>query len=158
MRQGDGFTLMELLIVLTVAGLVLAIGMPAFSSYRNSLALRQARQQLVTDLRGARQYAITRRAPVIVKFRLAPDSTRSYQIHVDSNANGVVNAGERLIRRSLPSRSTFASVSLTPADSLIYDISGILWPGTSGGTLVFRNQRDRRDTLAVSAAGIAYRP
>jgi len=158
MRQGDGFTLMELLIVLTVAGLVLAIGMPAFSSYRNSLALKQARGQLMTDLRAARQFAITRRAPVIVRFRIAPDSTRSYQIHVDSNANGVVNNGERLIRRSLPARATFASVSLTPADSLVYDISGILWPGTAGGTLIFRNQRDRRDTLAVSSAGIAYRP
>ena len=154
----DGFSLMELMIVLTVAGLVLAYGLPAFASYRNTLALRQARQQLIEDLRGARQYAVTRRAPVYVTFRLGPDSTRCYQIHVDGNANGVVNNGERLISRALPARTNFTMVSLAPADSLVFDISGILWPGTSGGTLVFRNQKDNRDTLAVSTAGIAYRP
>jgi prepilin-type N-terminal cleavage/methylation domain-containing protein len=154
----DGFTLMELMIVLTVAGIVFAIGMPAFSSYRNTLSIQQARQQLIEDLRGARQYAVTRRAPVYVCFRLAPDSSRCYQIHVDSNANGVVNAGERVIQRRLPSKTRFTTISLAPTDSVVFDISGILWPGTSGGTLIFSNQRDRRDTLLVSAAGIAYRP
>jgi prepilin-type N-terminal cleavage/methylation domain-containing protein len=158
LRRIEGFSLMELMIVLTVAGIVMAFGLPAFTTYRNTLDIRQARQQLIEDLRGARQYAVTRRAPVYVDFRLAPDTTRCYQILVDTNANGQANSGERLIRRTLPGKTTFTSVLLTPADRLVFDISGILFPGTAGGMLVFRNQKDKRDTLVVSAAGIAYRP
>ena len=54
---------------------------------------------------------------------------------------------------------TYAFVGAsTIATAVTFDISGILWPGTAGGTLVFKNQKDRRDTLMVSTAGIAYRP
>jgi prepilin-type N-terminal cleavage/methylation domain-containing protein len=158
LHRMDGFSLMELMIVLTVAGIVMAFGLPAFTSYRNTLALQQARQQLIEDLRGARQYAVTRRAPVYVDFHLAPDTTRCYQILVDSNADGQANTGERVIQRVLPGRTSFASVSLLPTDRLVFDISGILFPGTSGGMLVFRNPKDKRDTLVVSTAGIVYRP
>lgn len=160
MRRSNGFTLMELMIVLTVAGIVLGFGLPAFGSYRNTMAMNSARQQLLQDVRSARQYAVTRRAPVYMIFGTPPATTNitSYQIHVDKNANGTVDAGERLIRRTMPRTTALARVSLSPTDSLIFDISGILWPGTAGGTLVFRNQMDRRDTLVVSAAGIAYRP
>lgn len=160
MRRSEGFTIMELMIVLTVAGLVLGFGLPAFSSYRTTLALGSARQQLMDDIRGARQFAVTRRAPVIVIFGTPPTTTNitNYQIHVDRNANGTVDAGERLILRKMPKSTSLASVALAPTDSLVFDISGILWPGTSGGTLIFKNERDRRDTLVVSTAGIAYRP
>ena len=47
-------------------------------------------------------------------------------------------------------------VSLTPTDSIIFDISGILWPSTSGGSLML-NSNGVRETLDVSAAGMVYR-
>lgn len=161
MRRSNGFSLMELMIVLVIAGILFAIGLPAFSSYRNSLALRQVRTNLLEDLRTARQYAVSRRSPVFVIFGNPPTTTNitSYQIYVDKNANGVLDANERLYKRALPSTTKLLSVSVTPQpDTLVFDISGILWPGSNGGTLVFANQRGRSDTLQVSAAGIAYRP
>lgn len=161
MHRSDGFSLVELMIVLVVAGIIFAIGLPAFSSYQNSLALNQVRTFLLEDLRGARQYAVSRRSPVFVIFGNPPATTNitSYQIFVDKNANGVLDNNERLYRRVLPKNTNLVSVSLSPQpDTLVYDISGILWPGTNGGTLVFANQRGRQDTLQVSAAGIAYRP
>ena len=161
MHRMDGFSLMELMIVLVVAGIIFAMGLPAFSSYQNSLALKQVRTCLLEDLRSARQYAVSRRSPVFVIFGDPPTTTNitSYQIFVDKNANGVLDGSERLYRRSLPNNTKLVSVSLSPQpDTLVFDISGILWPGTNGGTLIFANHRDRRDTLQVSAAGIAYRP
>lgn len=161
MCRSRGFSLIELMIVLVVAGVLFGIGLPAFSTYRNSLALRQVRGLLLQDLRNARQYAVSRRSPVYVIFGTPPTTTNitTYQIYVDKNANGVLDGTERLYRRTLPSQTRLTNVSLTPtAGTLIFDISGILWPGTNGGTLVFANQRGKRDTLQVSAAGIAYRP
>jgi prepilin-type N-terminal cleavage/methylation domain-containing protein len=160
MSAQRGFSLIEMMVVVVVAGLVLAIGTPAFTNYRNTLVLRQAEQQITEDVRVARQLAITRRAPVYLRFGTGNGTTNltTYTIHVDRNANHVVDAGDGLITRSMPGDSKLAVVALTPSDTLAFDISGILLPGTAGGTLIVRNARDRRDTLVVSAAGIAYRP
>ncbi len=161
MRSVRGFSLVELMIVLVVAGLLFAIGLPAFSSYRNTLALRQVRTNLLEDLRGARQFAVSRRSRVYVVFGTPPTTTNvtSYRIFVDTNGDGVADNNERVYQRTLPRQTRLTSVSLSPTPgTLVFDISGILWPGQNGGTLVFANQRGQSDTLQVSAAGIAYRP
>ena len=159
MFRSRGFTLIELMIVLVVAGIVLTIGLPAFSNYRNDLRLRQARQQLLEDVRMARQDAVTRRAPVFIRFGTSSATTglTSYQVHIDSNGNGVYDTGERRWLRNLPA-STSLSATLAPQDTLGFDISGILLPGTGGGTLILLNAKNRRDTLLVSTAGIVYKP
>jgi len=149
------------MIVLVVAGIVFGMGLPAFSSYRSSLALKQAGTNLLEDLRQARQYAVSRRSPVYVIFGNPPVTTNitSYQIYVDRNSNGTLDGNERLYKRTLPRSTQLLSVALAPQpDTLIFDISGILMPGSNGGTLVYANQRGQRDSLQVSAAGIAYRP
>lgn len=160
MTSQKGFSLMELMIVLVVAGIILSIGLPAFATYRNTLALRQARAQLTEDIRSARQIAITRRAPVYIRFGAPPSTTdiTAYQIHVDSNNNRLIDAGERVVQRKMPNTTKIATASLAPVDTLCFDISGILWPGNNGGTLVFKNQRLKTDTLAISTAGICYHP
>ena len=89
MRHARGFSLIELMIALVVAGIILAAGMPAFGRYRDSMTLRQANAQLVQDIRRARQLAVTRRAPVVIQFGAPPSTTNitSYEIHVDNNAD-----------------------------------------------------------------------
>ena len=158
MRKQMGFTLVETMIVLTIAGIMLAVGMPAFSKYRASLALNQARSQLFDDVRDARQRAVTKRAPVYIRFGTPPSTTdiTSYRIHVDTNNNRVVDNTERVITRTLPSKTSLVSVSLSPVDTLNFDISGILWPGHTGGSLILANSRGARDTFFVSSAGIVY--
>ena len=162
MRSQSGFTLIETMIVVTVAGVVLAIGVPAFGSYRSALALRQATEMVQTDLERARQLSITRRAPVYLRYGTPPSTATTgithYWLHVDTNANRVVDPGEVYRRSNLPSSTQLVNVALTPVDTVAFDISGILRPGDTGGKIVVQNQRMRRDSLMVSAAGIVYRP
>ena len=162
MRIENGFTLIETMIVLTVAGIILAMGIPSFASYRNSLALRQATEMVQTDLERARQLAITRRASVYVRYGTPPSAATTgithYWLHVDTNGNRAVDPGEIYRRTDLPTTVQLASVSLAPTDTVAFDISGILIPGHTGGKLVLQNQRATRDSLMVSAAGIVYKP
>jgi len=160
MSSTRGFTLIELLFALVIAGIVLAIAMPGFGRFRASMQLKQANAQLLQDVRRARQLAITRRAPVVVRFGAPPSVSNitSYTIHVDTNADGVAQSTEMITPRNMPTGTRLSAVSLTPVDSLRFEPSGLLLPGTTGGRLTFANRLNRLATLMVSAAGVCYRP
>lgn len=155
-----GFSLIELMMVLVVIGIILSAGLPAFGRFRDDLLAQEARAQLVQSLRMARQTAITRHCPAVVRFGNGSATTNlaDYTVHFDSNADLQVQAGERRFLRVLPHGTRLASVSLQPVDSLVFDMSGLLRAGTSGGRLVLVTPRGRRDTLMVSVAGMVYQP
>jgi prepilin-type N-terminal cleavage/methylation domain-containing protein len=154
-----GFTLIELMITATVIALILAFTLPNFTGYLKDVNNRQVRSNLLQDLRMARQLAVTEHRPVIVAFGTSGVTTdvTTYSVHMDTNANRVKDSGESWYRHNLPSGTKFTKVNLTPTDSLIFDISGVLWPGTSGGSIIVY-ERTRPDTLYVSAAGIVFQP
>ena len=161
MSSARGFTLIEIMIAVVVAGVMLAVGLPAFGHYRDSMMLRQANAQLLPDVRRARQIAVTRRAPVIISFGAPPTTTNitSYTIHVDTNADNATQSTEMRTYRTLPRGTVLTNVNMTSqVDTLTFDISGTLKLGSGGGSLIFANAVGKRDTLVVSAAGICYRP
>ena len=163
MSETRGFSLIELLFALVIVGIVLAIAMPGFGRFRDSMSLKQANAQVLQDVRRARQLAVTRRAPVVVRFGAPPaiSNITSYTIHVDTNGDGVRQSTEMITVRNLPNGTRLSAVSLTPVDSLKFDVSGLLVPasvGTSGGRITIANRLNRRDTLMVSAAGVCYQP
>jgi type IV fimbrial biogenesis protein FimT len=159
MSEARGFSLIELLITLTITGIVLAIALPSFGHFRDSMSLKRANAQVLQDVRRARQLAITRRAPVVVRFGTPPTTTNitSYTIHVDTNSDRLVQSSETITMRNLPDGTRLSAVNLTPVDSLTFDFSGLLWNGT-GGRIVIANRLDLRDTLLVSAAGVCFEP
>ena len=161
MPRTHGFSLIELMIALVIAGIVLSVGMPAFGHFRHTLMLRQANAQLLQDVRRARQLAVTRRAPVVMRFGTPPTykNVTTYEIHVDTNADNLVSGGETRTFRHMPGTTKLDSVCMvSQPDSITFDISGTLKLGTQGGTLYFSNPIGGRDTLVISAAGICYRP
>ncbi len=155
-----GFSLIELMIVVVVAGLVLTFGLPAFGTFRDGMTLVQARDQVTQDLRMARQTAVTRHCPVVVTFGDGATTTnvRDYSVLYDTNGDGAASTGERNVNRRMPSRTRMSQVSLMPTNKLTFDMSGVLKPGTAGGELVFASPRGRVDTVLVSATGVVYRP
>ena len=163
MSESRGFSLIELLVAMIVMGIVLAIAMPGFGRYRAAMALKQANAQVLQDVRRARQLAITRRAPVVMRFGAPPSVSNitSYTIHVDTNGDNVVQSTEMVTVRNLPTNTRLSAVTLTPVDSLRFEYSGLLLvtpAGTPGGRVVIANRLNRRDTLLVSAAGVCYQP
>jgi prepilin-type N-terminal cleavage/methylation domain-containing protein len=160
MSAARGFTLLELMIAVAIIGVVALMCMPAFAHYQSSLALVQARDGLVADLRYARQQAVTRHRSVVVSFGNGAVTTdiRSYRLHTDLNASRTVNPGEPVLVRTLPTGVKLSSIALSPRDSVIFDMSGALWPGTTGGRLILAGTNGKADTLMVSAIGMVFRP
>jgi general secretion pathway protein H len=62
-RHAAGFSLVELAVVMAIAGLVLAVAVPASMRFYDSLQSRQAVRDTVTLLSSARQQAVTDGVP-----------------------------------------------------------------------------------------------
>jgi type IV fimbrial biogenesis protein FimT len=70
-----GFTLQELMIVIAIAGLILALAAPSFNRMIQLQRLRSINSQLVTDLQFARSEAAARNSLLRVVFRSNADMT-----------------------------------------------------------------------------------
>src|SRR4026209_2306814 len=70
-----GFTLIEMTVTLTVLGLLVAMAIPAYLSYRQSAVLKSGAQQIVTMINVARELALGADDSVCANLR--PPTTRS---------------------------------------------------------------------------------
>ena len=83
-------TVLELLVGITVAGMVLAAGLPAFRamldgySYQNSVTAVTSRMFLT------RQMAVREKTPFVVQL-----DTGAFSVFQDSDADGVLDVGEK---------------------------------------------------------------
>jgi general secretion pathway protein H len=74
LRQSSGFTLVELLVVLLIAGLLLAGAQPIFSSVVSGARLRSAARELAADFRAVQGAAVEQRQEAAMLFDL-PNKT-----------------------------------------------------------------------------------
>jgi type II secretory pathway pseudopilin PulG len=156
--QEQGFSLIETAFAAVIMGLILAFGLPAFVSYRTVLLEGQARDQLIQDVRRARQLAVTEHCPVVVAFGNGSTTTdvTSYTTHIDTNGDHIKQSSESRVTRALPSGTRFSRVNFTPPDTLVFDINGLLWPSTLGGNIIVYSSK-ASDTLLVSSSGLVYK-
>lgn len=132
-----GFTLLELTVVLTVAGLLLAIAVPRVSSLRDRSSVKAAVDELGGSFSTARRWAIARRAVVAV---------------VLDTAAGVVevrSGGRSLLRRSL--KQVYGIELASNRDSAVYDPRGLGY-GVTNLTVIVR-RGTMVDTLTMSRLG-----
>jgi len=86
-----GFSLAELIVVLTLVILIAAVGVPPMLEMASGLRLHLAAQELGGTLHLARAEAARRGFNVAVKFRPGTVSGATYTLYRDGNGNGVLN-------------------------------------------------------------------
>ena len=149
MRPGDrtserGFTLVEMLIVVTILSLVSLMANTSFRNFRERAILNRAASVVAADMALTRSYAIRERRNVSL---VADEASRSYAIRTD--------AGDTLAVRSFDSSSDLAIDSLNvlaAGDSITFNSRGLLL--TAGAQIdVGRASGDRR--VQVNGVGRA---
>jgi type IV fimbrial biogenesis protein FimT len=122
-RTSRGFTLPELLIVVTVMAVMLSIGVPSFAEFIRNQRVKTASFELFASLVMARSEAITLNTAVT----LTPTSTTDW-------ANGwtVTYVDSTSVTRTLRTREAFPGISIrglgggNPATTVVYRGSGRL--------------------------------
>ena len=132
-----GFTLLELTVVVSIAGLMLALSIPRFSAARDGWAVRTAMTELGDSFSLARQTAIARRSPVAVVL-----DTAAGVVEVRSTAGSIRRSGLA---------GTYGVRLGSSRDSAVYDAKGL---GFGLSNLTVTVQRGAQvDTLTMSRLG-----
>lgn len=120
-RVQSGFTLLELMLVVGLAGLLLGIGVPAMGNFIRNARITAAANDVMVGLHYARSEAIKRRVPVTLctstdPLAANPVCAASTQLFgwisfVDTNQNGQRNAGEQVLMQREPLPNTITARS-----------------------------------------------
>lgn len=133
-----GVTLIELLLVLLLAGVLLSIGMPRLDQLLTQKALEKDARQMAWTLRTARQTAISSGAPQMVIFRPSTDRYR-YQGKTTSLSQGIHYMGN----------TTFHNDYETHIISCQFNSSGLPLP--RGGTATLQDDHGHKLYVIVNS-------
>ena len=161
----EGFSLIELMVIVSVLALALGLGIPAFSDMLSNSRMSTAVNDLLTSLHAARSAAITRHTTAI----LCPENTAGtgcqagsnlktgWLVFIDSDGNSVADASEAVVQRHGPVDAGQAlELSVFPADSsgrIVFSSTGTLRVADSTTDIQICDARGDRDTGGGVAAG-----
>ena len=131
----SGFSLIELAIVCTVIGLMLAMGVPAYQTLSQSQSLRGASQSIAGQITLARARAMATGATQTVNFDSGTNPPRI-----------VVLSGKASRTWSLPKGITFSN-----ANSFTMSSDG---RASTSQYIVLQNRKAIRDTVSVLTSGL----
>ena len=138
-----GFTLVEMLIVLSIVSLAMLMANSSFITFRESSTVNRAARVIAADVSLARSYAIRHRTQVAL---VANETTQSYVIRD--------NAGTVYLNRVFDARSEMLIGSLDVAlagDSIAFNERGLMSGAGTANIDIARNGKSRR--VQVNAVG-----
>ncbi|MFV2033437.1 MAG: GspH/FimT family pseudopilin [Gammaproteobacteria bacterium] len=153
MQKESGFTLLELMVTVAIAGIVMAFAVPSMESFIKNERLTTQINTLVGHLAYARSESVTRRQQVIL---CASSNMTSCQgtnwaagwiLFIDADNNSSFTAGEQILRVKQLLTGSNTLVSST-GSSIIYDNRG--FSPNSNGTFSLCDDRGAAFMKSIS--------
>jgi type IV fimbrial biogenesis protein FimT len=117
-----GFTMLELMVAVTLAGMLLLAGLPSFTTFLRNAEVRSTAESITNGLRQARSEATHLNGPV--SFTLAGGGNTSWTINIYNPVTGV------LLQPPLDQYSRFevgrsTTAATTPANAVAVTFNGL---------------------------------
>ena len=90
--HAHGFTLIELMIVLTIVAILIAVGLPSMTDFIAEQRVRTAASDVVSEIMFARAKAVEQSRRVIIE-KLGVNWDQGWRIYADINNDGAYQAG-----------------------------------------------------------------
>lgn len=150
-RAQPGFTLLELMVVLAIAGVLFAVGIPAMGNFIRNSRITSAANDVMGGLHFARSEAIKRRLPVTLCTSTSaatnPNPTcansaflTGWFAFVDTNQSGQRDAGELVLLQHEAMNTQITARSNLAAYRVTYLLNGFAL-NTNGARLVLCDVR-----------------
>lgn len=166
-----GFTLLEVMVAITVLAILLGVGVPGFRDFVRNSRMTAATNDIVTDFSIARSEAVKRRVPVTLcksqnLTACDADATgafRTWIMFVDdadpavaagNDGNGVVDAGEVILRQRTIS-DTITVTTNANARRTTFLPTGYPNAAAGGNVTDFRLCDDRGNETSVGGSSAA---
>ena len=138
MRQWRGFTLMELMLVITVLGVLLSIAVPSFKAMSDRNKLTATANDLIMALLSARSEAVKYECNVLVNG-VTVSGNPSWDDGWVASVTSVAGAPHCTYRKIVQHETYAGSMSIIPSTNIgagpvTYNSEGrVTWPGGAGG-------------------------
>jgi len=142
----EGFTLMELMVVLVIFGIVTAVALPGFNKFMRAMDLNSEIQRTATTMRVVRQRAITENNNYVVWW---DSSAKGWGWWDDDNNNGVHDGPEvSHTPEALPNWITVTNSGSNPfpSDSLTFFPNG---SASVSGSRIYSNTDGYTRSISV---------
>jgi len=136
----NSFTLIELLIIISVIGIITIISIPAFRFFQPTLQLNSISREIISDLRYAQQLSITEQIEYCVRFF---PIEKKYKIIQCETA-------EILKEKPLPNEITTLTVTGFTDNQVRYNPYGAV---AEAGTTTLENSKGQIKNILVKPSG-----
>jgi len=147
MRNMDGFSIVELMIVVVLAAIIMGLGAPSFADFQRNNRLSSAANDLLGVVQTARGEAIKRQSTVSVCTSVDPSADNAqcggnsflgYIAFDDLNGNCVREAGEMILRAGLKLESPAGNPLKVSSDGtcITFAATGFIQPSAASARSV----------------------
>ena len=146
----SGFSLIEIMVAITIMGILLSIAIPAFQTWRERSALRSASETMMAHLKQARHLAHTGNRNVVFTIN---NVAESYTLDDGCTVGGVACTTIKTVDLDSLYSNTLEIGPATTVNSLTFKSTS--WMGA--GTISIKSTKlNEEKTIVVNSIGRAY--